>query len=96
MWRDTGITSSVSVHAKRSKRRISPVKGLIRKTFLYSPQDDTVSVFDSVSAYPEHDDCIYGLSWSFSDEFAFSSVSYDGRFVLNFVPADIKNEILLS
>uniref|UniRef100_A0A7S3ENF6 EIPR1-like beta-propeller domain-containing protein n=1 Tax=Rhodosorus marinus TaxID=101924 RepID=A0A7S3ENF6_9RHOD len=30
LWRDTGITSSVSVHAKRSKRRISPVKGLIR------------------------------------------------------------------
>ncbi|KAJ8901993.1 hypothetical protein NDN08_004194 [Rhodosorus marinus] len=58
--------------------------------------DDSVSVFDSVAAYPEHDDCIYGLSWSFADEFAFSSVSYDGRFVLNFVPAHIKNEILLS
>uniref|UniRef100_A0A7S0BUU3 EIPR1-like beta-propeller domain-containing protein n=1 Tax=Rhodosorus marinus TaxID=101924 RepID=A0A7S0BUU3_9RHOD len=68
---------------------------LWRDTGIASSEDSS-SVFDSVAAYPEHDDCIYGLSWSLADEFAFSSVSYDGRFVLNFVPADIKNEILLS
>jgi len=51
---------------------------------------------EPMCAFPHHDDSVYGLAWSGADEFAFASVSYDGRLVVNALPKSVKDEVLLS
>jgi WD40 repeat protein len=45
--------------------------------------------------FDEHEDSVYGLSWSVSDPWLFASLSYDGRVVLNAVPKSLKYSILV-
>jgi len=40
-----------------------------------------------IKTYEEHEDSVYNISWS-SSNFLFSSLSYDGRFVVNNVPKE--------
>lgn len=48
-----------------------------------------------VQVYPDHEDSVYSVSWSKSDPWIFGSVSYDGKFALNFVPKEEKYKIIL-
>jgi hypothetical protein len=46
-------------------------------------------------AYDEHEESVYVAEWSAADPWVFASLSYDGRFVINRVPREIKYRILL-
>ncbi len=48
-----------------------------------------------IKTYTDHDDSIYSISWSSCDAWCFASLSYDGRVVVNQVPAAEKYKILL-
>ncbi len=48
-----------------------------------------------VHAYDEHEDSTYCVAWSTSDPWAFASLSYDGRMVVNKVPKNIKYKVLI-
>lgn len=48
-----------------------------------------------ILTYEEHEDSVYCVEWSITDAWVFASLSYDGRFILNSVPNDIKYGILL-
>jgi WD40 repeat protein len=43
----------------------------------------------------EHEDSVYSTQWSPADPWIFASVSYDGRFMVNFVPITEKYKIIL-
>lgn len=43
----------------------------------------------------EHEDSVYAAEWASGDPWIFASLSYDGRFVMNRVPRDVKYSILL-
>jgi len=45
--------------------------------------------------YDEHEDSVYGVSWSVADPWTFLSLSYDGRVMANRVPSSVKYEVLL-
>lgn len=45
--------------------------------------------------YDDHEDSVYGLSWSAVDPWLFASMSYDGRLMVNRVPKNIKYKILI-
>ena len=46
-----------------------------------------------VAEYDEHEDSVYAIDWSTVDPWVFASLSYDGRFVINRVPNEIKFKI---
>jgi len=48
-----------------------------------------------IRRFEEHEDSIYSCCWSATDAWAFASVSYDGKLVVNRVPAEEKYRILL-
>eukprot|EP00899_Mesostigma_viride_P029513 jgi/Mesvir1/9747/Mv12210-RA.1 len=48
-----------------------------------------------VQVYDEHEESVYGIAWSQNDPWAFASLSYDGRVVVNTVPSETKYNILL-
>lgn len=48
-----------------------------------------------LASYDEHEDSVYSAEWAAGDPWTFASLSYDGRFVINRVPSDIKYSILL-
>ena len=50
-----------------------------------------------IKTYDEHEDSVYGAVWSCSetDAWLFATLSYDGRVVINHVPASEKYRILL-
>jgi WD40 repeat protein len=48
-----------------------------------------------VHAYDEHEDSTYCVAWSASDPWAFASLSYDGRLVVNKVPKNVKYKVLI-
>lgn len=48
-----------------------------------------------VHTYDEHEESVYGLSWSTVDPWVFASLSYDGRVVINKVPKHAKYKILV-
>jgi len=48
-----------------------------------------------IKTYEEHEDSVYGVAWSCCDAWIFASLSYDGRVVINHVPAAEKYKILL-
>ena len=48
-----------------------------------------------IRRFDEHEDSVYGLAWSLCDAWVFSSLSYDGRVVVNHVPSAEKYKILL-
>ena len=48
-----------------------------------------------LAEFDEHEDSVYAVAWSTIDPWVFASLSYDGRFVINRVPNDIKFKILL-
>eukprot|EP00877_Chromochloris_zofingiensis_P005866 jgi/Chrzof1/1532/Cz10g11120.t1 len=48
-----------------------------------------------VHTYDEHEDSVYGLSWSVVDPWVFASLSYDGRVLINKVPKNVKYKILI-
>jgi len=63
-----------------------------------SPQKSSpksIPVDRNVHTYSDHEDSVYGLSWSRVDPWVFASVSYDGRVVINKVPSEIKYKILI-
>ncbi|RKP02562.1 hypothetical protein CXG81DRAFT_24774 [Caulochytrium protostelioides] len=53
------------------------------------PTDGTVAVCD------EHEDSAYAVAWSAGDPWVYASVSYNGRVIVNTVPAERKYQILL-
>lgn len=62
--------------------------------------DDYVSEKSSIKdgiigVYEEHEDSVYAVEWSAADPWTFASLSYDGRFIINRVPKNIKYGILL-
>eukprot|EP01006_Ploeotia_vitrea_P009008 TRINITY_DN21265_c0_g1_i1.p1 TRINITY_DN21265_c0_g1~~TRINITY_DN21265_c0_g1_i1.p1 ORF type:complete len:386 (+),score=193.88 TRINITY_DN21265_c0_g1_i1:53-1210(+) len=48
-----------------------------------------------ITTYDEHEDSVYSIAWSVCDAWIFASLSYDGRVVVNHVPAAEKYKILL-
>ena len=48
-----------------------------------------------VKAFDEHDQSIFGLTWSAADAWIFASLSLDGRAIINHVPPAEKYKILL-
>jgi hypothetical protein len=48
-----------------------------------------------VHAYDEHEDSTYCVAWSAADPWAFASLSYDGRLVVNKVPKNVKYKVLI-
>uniref|UniRef100_A0AAY4CYP2 EIPR1-like beta-propeller domain-containing protein n=1 Tax=Denticeps clupeoides TaxID=299321 RepID=A0AAY4CYP2_9TELE len=48
-----------------------------------------------IATYEEHEDSVYAVEWSSADPWLFSSLSYDGRLVINRVPRALKYRILL-
>lgn len=48
-----------------------------------------------VKTYEQHEDSVYNAAWSPSDPWIFASVSFDGRFVVNFVPQEHKYKIIM-
>ena len=48
-----------------------------------------------VHAYDEHEDSAYCVAWSAADPWAFVSLSYDGRLVVNKVPKNVKYKVLI-
>ncbi|KAI8911473.1 WD40-repeat-containing domain protein [Gorgonomyces haynaldii] len=48
-----------------------------------------------VSSYQQHEESVYGISWSSADPWIFASLSYDGRLLVNFVPQEHKYKIIL-
>ncbi|KAI8894941.1 hypothetical protein BC833DRAFT_603079 [Globomyces pollinis-pini] len=48
-----------------------------------------------ISSFDQHEDSVYGVAWSPSDPWIFASLSFDGRIVVNFVPAEEKYNIIL-
>lgn len=48
-----------------------------------------------VHAYDEHEDSTYCVAWSAADPWAFASLSYDGRLVVNKVPKGVKYKVLI-
>lgn len=48
-----------------------------------------------VHCFDDHEDSVYGATWSAADPWCFASLSYDGRLVLNTVPRAEKYRILL-
>ncbi|CAK0791300.1 unnamed protein product [Prorocentrum cordatum] len=48
-----------------------------------------------IQRFEEHEDSIYSCCWSATDAWAFASVSYDGKLVVNRVPGEEKYRILL-
>eukprot|EP00732_Lithocolla_globosa_P001263 Lithocolla_globosa_v1_NODE_599_length_3623_cov_13.493554.p1 type:complete len:371 gc:universal NODE_599_length_3623_cov_13.493554:2370-3482(+) len=48
-----------------------------------------------INTYDQHDDSVYALAWSVADPWIFSSLSYDGRLVINQVPREEKYRIIL-
>eukprot|EP01084_Bolivina_argentea_P071693 130272_1 len=48
-----------------------------------------------IKTYKEHEESVYWSSWSTNNAWVFASLSYDGRVVINHVPAATKYEILL-
>lgn len=48
-----------------------------------------------IGVYEEHEDSVYAVEWSAADPWTFASLSYDGRFIINRVPKNIKYGILL-
>lgn len=69
---------------------------------VFSPSSDEdnedteeVTVDGLVSAFEQHEDSVYSVAWSPSDPWIFASVSFDGRVVVNQVPADHKFKILM-
>jgi len=64
-------------------------------------EDGTCSASESrqapdglIQRFEEHEDSCYSCCWSASDPWVFASVSYDGKVVINRVPADEKSRIL--
>jgi hypothetical protein len=51
-----------------------------------------------LKSYQDHDDSVYSVAWSASEEgwnwSTFASLSYDGRVVINRVPEDDARRIL--
>jgi len=45
--------------------------------------------------FDEHEDSVYGVSWSTADPWTFLSLSYDGRVMCNQCPSNVKYKILL-
>ena len=66
----------------RQPRPISPRRKLLKRDCL-------------LASYDEHEDSVYAIEWASDDPWTFASLSYDGRFVVNRVPSDIKYSILL-
>lgn len=54
------------------------------------PPDEVLAKFE------EHEDSVYSVVWSSADAWVFASLSYDGRLVVNHVPAQEKFSILTS
>ena len=48
-----------------------------------------------IKTYQEHEESVYCCSWSANNAWVFASLSYDGRVVINHVPAATKYKILL-
>jgi len=48
-----------------------------------------------ISTYEEHEDSVYSVSWSAADAWIFGSLSYDGKCVINHIPQEEKDRILL-
>eukprot|EP01084_Bolivina_argentea_P023591 44034_1 len=48
-----------------------------------------------IKTYKEHEESVYCSSWSANNAWVFASLSYDGRVVINHVPAATKYKILL-
>lgn len=49
-----------------------------------------------IATYEEHEDSVYSAVWSSADAWVFASLSYDGRMVINHVPAKEKFSILTA
>ncbi len=49
-----------------------------------------------LAVYEEHEDSVYSCVWSVADAWVFASLSFDGRVVVNPVPAQEKFTILTS
>lgn len=70
--------------------------------FSVSSEADTVSPENSqthdglLESLDYHDDSVYCAEWSTADPWTFASLSYDGRFILNKIPKEIKYKILLE
>jgi WD40 repeat protein len=47
-----------------------------------------------IKSFEEHEDSVYCVSWGTS-AWVFSSLSYDGRVVVNYVPKEYRDLILL-
>ncbi|KAJ3428851.1 wd-repeat protein [Anaeramoeba flamelloides] len=47
-----------------------------------------------LNTFEDHDDSVYSIAWSKTEPWFFASISYDGRFVVNKVPEEIKEKIL--
>ena len=43
----------------------------------------------------QHEESVYGVSWSPADAWVYCSMSFDGRIILNHVPSTEKYKILL-
>ena len=55
-----------------------------------------VEVDGKVHTFDEHEDSVYGLSWSPVDPWIFTTLSYDGRVVVNHVPKQVKYRVQLG
>lgn len=58
-------------------------------------QDAQKSPDGLIRKYEEHEDSCYSCCWSVSDAWAFASVSFDGKLVVNRVPGEEKYRILM-
>ncbi|KAJ8600235.1 hypothetical protein CTAYLR_001971 [Chrysophaeum taylorii] len=59
------------------------------------PSTEATAADVCVRTFDLHDDSVYSLAWSACNAWAFTSLSYDGRVVLNHVPSPEKYKILL-
>lgn len=64
--------------------------------FLYEDEEEGSKTVDGlVAGFEEHEESVYGVSWSCGDPWIFASVSWDGRVVVNQVPKEHKYKIIL-
>lgn len=49
-----------------------------------------------VATFAEHEESVYSVAWSRADTWLFASLSYDGRFVVNYVPQVEQDKVLFK
>ena len=99
LWRAASISSAPLLELDDDDEEDDDEEDEITKKDVEPNDGDIDSAKDITDAmirrFDEHEDSVYGLAWSLCDAWVFSSLSYDGRVVVNHVPSAEKYKILL-